>query len=41
MTKKLKKAPMEKEMLIAYIEEAMKDSEIRKGIRQFVRVTSC
>jgi hypothetical protein len=30
-----------KEKLIADVAEAMKDPEIRKGIRQFVRATSC
>ena len=37
--KKSKK--MTKEKLIADIEQSMKDPEIRKGIKQFVRVTSC
>ena len=39
--KKHKKASKNKEKLIADIEEAMKDTEIRKGIHQFVRATSC
>ena len=39
MAKKYKN--IDKEKLIAEIEEAMKDPEIRKGIKQFVRVTSC
>ena len=30
-----------KEKLVAEIEEAMKDPQIRKGIGQFVRATSC
>ena len=41
MAKKHKKFNVTKEKLIAEIEESMKDPEIRKGIRQFVRVTSC
>ena len=41
MTKKHKKSKVTKEKLIAEIKEAMKDSEIRKGIKQFVRATSC
>ena len=41
MTKKHKKSNVAKEKLIAEIKEAMKDPEIRKGIKQFVRATSC
>ena len=36
-----KNQKIDKEKLIAEIEESMKDPEIRKGIKQFVRVTSC
>ena len=39
--KKSNKIKETKEKLIAEIEESMKDPEIRKGIRQFVRATSC
>ena len=41
MARKHKKSEIAKEKLIAEIEEAMKDPEIRKGIKQFVRATSC
>ena len=41
MAKKHKKANIKKEKLIADIEEAMKDPQIRKGVKQFVRATSC
>ena len=41
MAKKQKKSSENKEKFIADIEESMKDPEIRKGIKQFVRVTSC
>jgi len=41
MTKKVKKSHVTKEKLIAEIGESMKDPEIRKGIKQFVRATSC
>ena len=41
MAKKQKKSSENKEKLIADIEESMKDPDIRKGIKQFVRVTSC
>lgn len=41
MAKKHKKTNAKKEKLIAKIEESMKDPEIRKGIKQFVRATSC
>ena len=41
MEKKHKKSNITKEKLIADIEESMKDPEFRKGIRQFVRATSC
>ena len=41
MVQKHKKSEIAKEKLIAEIEEAMQDPEIRKGIKQFVRVTSC
>jgi len=39
MAKKHKK--INKEQLIAEIEESMRDPEFRKGIKQFVKVTSC
>lgn len=39
MAKNRKK--IDKEELISEIEESMKDPEIRKGIKQFVRATSC
>jgi len=41
MGKRHKKINVVKEKLIGDIVEAMKDPEIRKGIKQFVRVTSC
>ena len=41
MIKKPRKIKITKEKLIEEIVEAMKDPEIRKGIKQFVRVTSC
>ena len=41
MAKKHKKTSIKKGKLIADIEEAMKDHQIRKGIKQFVRATSC
>lgn len=41
MAKSNKKTKTNKEDLIANILKAMKDPEIRKGIKQFVRVTSC
>ena len=41
MSKRHKKINVVKEKLIADIVEAMKDPEIRKGIKQFVKVTSC
>ncbi len=39
--KKHNKIKENKEKLIAEIEQSMQDPEIRKGIRQFVRATSC
>ena len=39
--KKYKESNITKEKLIAEIEDSMKDPEIRKGIKQFVSVTSC
>ena len=39
--KRKNKNQAEKEKLIADIEEAMHDKEFRKGIKQFVRATSC
>lgn len=41
MAKKDKKSDEVKEKLIADIDKAMRDPEIRKGIRQFVKATSC
>ena len=41
MKSKKSKKIEDKEKLIAEIEESMKDPQIRKGIRQFVKVTSC
>ena len=41
LMKHKKPKKLTKEKLIADIAESMKDPEIRKGIKQFVRVTSC
>ena len=41
MPKKHKKTKAMKDELAADIIEAMKDPEIRDGIKQFVRATSC
>jgi len=41
MAKKREKSNENKEKLIADIEDSMKDPEIRKGIKQFIRATSC
>ena len=38
---KNKKIDIKKEKLIDDIEESMKDSEFRKGIKQFIKATSC
>ena len=41
MIKNSKKPKITKEKLINDIEESMKDPEIRKGIKQFIKLTSC
>ena len=40
MAKEHKKSDTKKEKLIAEIEQAMKDPEIKRAIKQFVSVTS-